>query len=105
MVAAFGWQGWEKYQIHRAQSASALYQQLLDASLKTSGKPDTAKVAELYQQLQSEFGGSHYAQYGSLLVAKVAVEEGMTSLRQSALEKVYNGETTLREINRVTFVE
>src|SRR5216684_1588442 len=34
-----------------------------------------------------------------------AVSEGMTTLRQSALAKVLAGETTLKEINRVTFVE
>ncbi|MBI5190390.1 MAG: Flp pilus assembly complex ATPase component TadA [Nitrospirae bacterium] len=36
---------------------------------------------------------------------KVALEEGMSTLRQSALKKVFAGDTTLREINRVTFVE
>jgi type IV pilus assembly protein PilB len=35
----------------------------------------------------------------------VAVEEGMVTLRQSALAKALAGETTLREINRVTFVD
>lgn len=35
----------------------------------------------------------------------VALEEGMITLRQSALEKALNGETTLKEINRVTFVD
>lgn len=34
-----------------------------------------------------------------------AVTEGMITLRQSALKKVLNGETSLREINRVTFSE
>ncbi len=34
-----------------------------------------------------------------------AMAQGMTSLRQAALEKVYRGETTLKEINRVTPVE
>ena len=34
-----------------------------------------------------------------------AVTDGMTTLRQSALKKVLNGETSLREINRVTFSE
>ncbi len=33
------------------------------------------------------------------------VKAGMRTLRQSALAKVFAGETTLREINRVTFVE
>jgi len=35
---------------------------------------------------------------------QAAREEGMTSLRDSALEKVLAGVTTLREINKVTFV-
>jgi len=34
-----------------------------------------------------------------------AVAEGMTTLRQSALTKALAGETTLKEINRVTFVD
>jgi len=36
---------------------------------------------------------------------KAALEEGMHTLRQSAIQKVFSGKTTLREINRVTFVE
>ncbi len=36
---------------------------------------------------------------------RAAVEEGMVTLRQSAIAKAVAGETTLREINRVTFVE
>ncbi|MGQ0812281.1 MAG: GspE/PulE family protein [Nitrospiraceae bacterium] len=34
-----------------------------------------------------------------------AMTDGMTTLRQSAIAKVLRGETTLREINRVTFME
>jgi len=36
---------------------------------------------------------------------RAAVEDGMVTLRQCALAKAIAGETTLREINRVTFVE
>ena len=36
---------------------------------------------------------------------QVALSEGLVTLRQSALAKVLNGETTLKEINRVTFVD
>ncbi|HTV54902.1 MAG TPA: pilus assembly protein PilB, partial [Terriglobia bacterium] len=36
---------------------------------------------------------------------RVARQEGMVTLRESALEKVREGSTTLREINKVTFVE
>lgn len=38
-------------------------------------------------------------------IRRQAESEGMTSLRQSALSKVLAGITTLREINKVTFVE
>jgi type IV pilus assembly protein PilB len=38
-------------------------------------------------------------------IRKAAVQEGMTTLRQSGVEKVFRGESTLREINRVTFIE
>ena len=38
-------------------------------------------------------------------IKKAAKEEGMMFLRESALRKVMTGQTTLREINKVTFVE
>jgi len=38
-------------------------------------------------------------------VKKAAREEGMKSLRESAVERVLAGVTTLREVNKVTFVE
>ncbi len=38
-------------------------------------------------------------------IRRVAREEGMVTLREAALEKVRQGMTTLREINKVTFVE
>ena len=38
-------------------------------------------------------------------IKRVAREEGMTFLRESAVEKVRLGITTLREINKVTFIE
>ncbi len=38
-------------------------------------------------------------------VRRVATSEGLGTLRQSALRLVFEGQTTLHEINRVTFVE
>ncbi len=38
-------------------------------------------------------------------IKRTAIEEGMTTLRESGLAKVRAGITTLREINKVTFVE
>ena len=76
LVAVFGWQGWQKYQSNQSHGASLVYQQLLEAALAPSGKPDAGKVAELANTLKNDFAGTHYAQYGSLFVAKVAVEAG-----------------------------
>ncbi len=38
-------------------------------------------------------------------IKRVAREEGMTTLRESGLAKIRDGVTTLKEINKVTFVE
>ena len=38
-------------------------------------------------------------------IKKAAKDEGMMFLRESALAKVQSGTTTLREINKVTFVD
>jgi type IV pilus assembly protein PilB len=38
-------------------------------------------------------------------IRRQAEKEGLSSLRESAVKKVFNGSTTLYEINRVTFVE
>jgi type IV pilus assembly protein PilB len=38
-------------------------------------------------------------------IKRLARDEGMTFLRESAIEKVREGTTTLREINKVTFIE
>ncbi|MCA1563262.1 MAG: GspE/PulE family protein [Acidobacteria bacterium] len=45
------------------------------------------------------------ARRASSEIKKAARDEGMRLLRESAVERVMNGTTTLREINKVTFVE
>ncbi|WP_166360095.1 tetratricopeptide repeat protein [Pseudomonas akapageensis] len=102
LVIVFGWQAWQKYQSNQAQGASNLYQALLETSLTPTGKPDTAKVAELAGKLKSEFGGTAYAQYGSLFVAKVAVDAGKLDDAAVELKAVLDKpvDTTLGEIAR-----
>ncbi len=38
-------------------------------------------------------------------IRRIARHEGMVTLRETAIEKVRLGVTTLKEINKVTFVE
>lgn len=87
LAVVFGWQAWQNHQTNKAQGASVVYQQLVEAALGNE-KPDTARVAELAAQLKSEFGGTHYAQFGSLFVAKVAVEAGKLDEAAAELRSV-----------------
>lgn len=102
LVVVFGWQAWQKHQTNQAQGASQVYQQLLETALNPSGKPDAGKVAELANKLKTDFGGTHYAQYGSLFVAKVAVESGKLDDAAAELKAVVDkpADATLGELAR-----
>ncbi|WP_462401863.1 tetratricopeptide repeat protein [Pseudomonas sp. Marseille-QA0332] len=97
-----GWQAWHKYQSNQSQGASALYQALLESSLTPAGQPDPTRVAELSGKLKGEYGGTAYAQYGSLFVAKVAVDSGKLDDAAAELRSVLDkpADVTLGEIAR-----
>lgn len=101
LVLVFGWQFWQKHQLNQAHNASTVYQQLLNAALEEGGA-DTAEVSRLGNLLQKEFAGSHYAQYGSLFVAKVAVESGRLDEAATELQAVLDkpADKTLEELAR-----
>ncbi|MGG6260519.1 GTP-binding protein [Stutzerimonas stutzeri] len=101
LVLVFGWQFWQKHQINQAQSASVVYQQLLGAALE-SGEADAAEVSRLGHLLKKDFAGTHYAQYGSLFVAKVAVESGRLDEAASELRAIVDkpADKTLDELAR-----
>src|SRR5476651_1140887 len=88
LIVVLGWQAWHRYQSNQSQGASALYQQLLETALTPSGQADVGRVAEIAGKLKSEFGGTAYAQYGSLFVAKVAVDSGKLDDAASELKAI-----------------
>jgi predicted negative regulator of RcsB-dependent stress response len=102
LVLVFGWQAWNRHEANQAQGASNLYQQLLETTLNPAGKPDTAQAADLASKLKSDFGGTAYAQYGSLFVAKVAVDnaklDDAASELRAIVDKPFNA--TLGEVAR-----
>ena len=102
LVGVFGWQAWQKHQVAEAQGASVLYQQLLENSLVADGQADVGKVAELAGKLKADYAGSHYAQYASLLLAKVAVEAGKLDDARAELQAVLDkpADATLGELAR-----
>lgn len=65
------------------------------------GRKAIVEVLDLTDEIRDMIAGKEPVSQ----IRKKAVEGGMKTLRQSAIEKVLSGETTLREINRVTFVE
>ena len=89
-----GWSQWSGWQQQRTQEASAHYQDMLDilqedddaAYLPQGAARDT--VLQLAEILREEHSRSIYAQYGSLLEAKQAVEEGDLQRAQDVLQWV-----------------
>ncbi|MBA1247958.1 MULTISPECIES: tetratricopeptide repeat protein [Pseudomonas] len=102
LVAVLGWQWWERNQTNQSQAASIVYQELVQAALDPSGKPDTARVTDLSNQLKQEYSGTTYSQYGSLFVAKVAVESGKLDDAANELKAVVDkpADDTVGELAR-----
>lgn len=102
LVLVFGWKGWQNYQIEQAQGASMLYQQLLESVMPANGQPDPAQIAAIASSLKKDFAGTTYAQYGSLFVAKVAVEAGKPDDAVIELQEVLAkpADVTLEELAR-----
>ncbi|MCY4428106.1 MAG: tetratricopeptide repeat protein [Halieaceae bacterium] len=75
--AGFGWQGWQQYRGEQAQSAAALYQDLLEA-VNVSVSLSSAQAAtarHLAGTLKSDYSGSIYAQFAAMQLARLAVNE------------------------------
>lgn len=65
------------------------------------GRQCVCEILELSDRIREML----IARRPSAEIRKAAREEGMVSLRESALAKAFAGSTTLEEINKVTFVE
>ena len=88
LAGYFGWQYWQTSQQTQAEAASAVYQQMLEASDIKAGESisdeSLATESHLAGVLKSDFGGSFYAQQAALLLAKRAVDKN--SLDKAAEE-------------------
>ena len=89
----FGWDHWKANQQQQMETASELYQQMMEVAIVEPGQKanDTQHrlVNELATQLKEEFSSSQYARYGALLVAKLAVERN--DLDAAATEQLQLG--------------
>lgn len=74
LAAVFGWQGWQRYEAQRSDSASDLYQQMLEAvSMAGQGVVNDGPAERLASQLREEYGGTAYARFAALHQARMAV--------------------------------
>ncbi|WP_421684189.1 tetratricopeptide repeat protein [Stutzerimonas urumqiensis] len=85
LVLVLGWQAWRNHQQQQAHEASMLYQELLTKVLSGTDL-DLAEIARLGNTLKEQHGGTHYAQFGALFLAKVAVESGDLDEAASTLD-------------------
>ena len=102
LVIVFGWQAWQKHQATQAQTASAIYQQLMEAALVPSEQVDAQKVAQLLTQLKAVNNDNAYTQYGRLLAVKVAVDNNQLDDAALALQEILDkpANDTLEELAR-----
>ncbi|MFT3930515.1 MAG: tetratricopeptide repeat protein [Spongiibacteraceae bacterium] len=108
-VAAFGIFSWQQRQAHRADSASADYQNLLQAMRALDANAgDAAKIKEqlatarhLAETLKTDFESSSYAQFAALFKAKLAVDENDLAQAETELKWVLEHKPTA-EIKALT---
>ena len=102
LVIVFGWNAWQKHQVTQAQTASVLYQQLMETALVPSEQVDAQKVAQLLTQLKAVNNDNAYAQYGRLLAVKVAVDSNQLDEAALALQEILDkpANATLEELAR-----
>ncbi|MFV8818111.1 YfgM family protein [Haliea sp. E17] len=81
LAVGFGWQGWQKYGIEKAQAASNAYQGML----QKYSQADVAGADELANQIKTDYAGSTYAQFAALHLARAAVEGGDLVAAESEL--------------------
>ncbi|GAB6139630.1 tetratricopeptide repeat protein [Methylosoma difficile] len=79
-----GWNYWQSYQQERLQQASNAFVEL-NRAVAANKKDSVEKLAE---QLQTEYGSTHYAAYGQLLQAKFKAEQGDLPGARKILETV-----------------
>lgn len=88
----------EKYKDHPFQEAKGCVE------CNYTGYKGRSAIAELLD-LTEDIREMILEKHSTAKLKRAAAESGTTFLREAAVQKVVNGETTLQEINRITFVE
>ena len=77
LAAGFGWQAWKGHDQGQRESASDAYQGMIRvASIGEPSEAQRQQAVELAEALKQNHGGSAYAQFAALHLARMAVEQG-----------------------------
>src|SRR3990167_4035986 len=99
LVIGFGWRYWNRYDQAQENSASFLYQAMLQAVAAEQTEPALAYA----QQIQQKFGSTVYATLSSFMAARVAVLNKQYAQASTALgfviQKSHN--PAFREVARI----
>lgn len=89
LAAGFGWQSWQGYDQGRQEAASDTYQAMLQAMAAAETSPEQKQSGiQLAEQIKEEYGGSSYAQFAALHLARLAVDDGDLAQAQAQLRWV-----------------
>ena len=93
IAAVFGWQAWQNQQEQKLYSASALYQNFIDAVAASEQDPDEkqqASIMHLADSLKADYASSGYALLAAMYKARQAVTENNYPEAIAELEWVLN---------------
>lgn len=77
VLGSIGWQAWQDRQVAKAESASAIYQELLGLGAQAStDRAQKVRLDELVATLSEDYAGTGYADLGQLLQAAAWVADG-----------------------------
>lgn len=94
-----GWQGWQGYQRNQGEAASAYFDAMRQAV--RSGRDD--KAIEDGKRLIGDFGGSAYASFAALELARLAYQRSEKAVARDHLQWVSDSalDPSIRELGRL----
>lgn len=97
VAVSFGWKAYQNSELNTKSEASALYEQLVTAATATNQAADESNgVSYLAGQLKDEFGGTEYAVYAGLFLAKEHVQAEKFDAAIAELEWVLGNTEDIR---------
>jgi predicted negative regulator of RcsB-dependent stress response len=103
LLAGFGWQGWQGYQDTQREKASDLYQTLLQSmSAVEPSSTSSAEITDVAQRLKTEHGGTTYAQFAALHLARMAVASDKLDIAEEQLRWVLTAADSGSDVALIT---